>query len=514
MRLGRQVAALAAVLVVAGGASAAAAPVRTSLGLVEGVQEDGVTVYKGVPFAAPPVGELRWRPPQPARPWTGVRRADAYPRRCMQEGNDFGLPGPGDPMSEDCLYLNIWTPDHRPGARLPVMVWIYGGGFQNGSASDPIYRGGGLARKGVVIIGINYRVGVLGFLAYPGLTAESPHHASGNYGLMDMVAALTWIRANAAAFGGDPRNVTVFGQSAGSAAVSLLTASPLARGLFEKAIGESGGQFRPPASHAGPARLADAEKAGLRMAEVLGARSVAELRALPAEKLAAAGPARPVVDGYVVPSPIWDIYAAGRQNDVPILVGDTDGEGDNLTPNPVSASRYAANVRATFGAEADRVLALYPAGSDEQAAKSQRALQRDWGFGWEMWTWARLQTRTGRRPAFLYYFDRRPPFPDSEPFRTWGVAHGAEIYYAFRNYDPAWKWTEAEKRYSDVVSGYWVNFARRGDPNGPGLPPWPRYARAANRVMLFGATPRAAPLPHIRALRLFDRIAARMRAER
>jgi para-nitrobenzyl esterase len=511
--LRRTVAALVAVLVVAGGASAAAAPVRISLGLVEGVQEDGVTVYKGVPFAAPPVGELRWRPPQPARPWQGVRRADAYPKRCMQVGNDFGLPGPGDPASEDCLYLNIWTPAHRPGARLPVMVWIYGGGFQNGSASDPVYRGGGLARKGVVVIGINYRVGVLGFLAHPELTAESPHHTSGNYGLMDMIAALTWIRANAAAFGGDPHNVTIFGQSAGSAAVSLLTASPLARGLFEKAIGESGGQFRPPASHAGSARLADAEKAGLRTARTLGAKSLAELRRAPAERLAAAGPAYPIVDGYVIPSPIWETYAAGRQNDVPILVGDTDGEGDNLTPNPVGAAQFVAKVRSTFGDYAGRVLALYPAGSDQQAAKSQRALQRDWGFGWDMWTWAKLETRTGRHPAYLYYFDKRPPFPDSEPYRNWGVAHGAEIYYAFRNYDRAWGWTEAEKRYSDAVSGYWVNFARHGDPNGPGLPPWPKFAPKADQVMLFGTAPSAAPLPHMPALQLFDEVTAAMRSE-
>jgi para-nitrobenzyl esterase len=495
----------AAGMLTAAVAGAQAAPVPTRGGPIAGVEESGNLVYKGIPFAAPPVGRLRWRAPEPAAPWQGVLRATVYRPRCMQVGPNY----PGGPedeaLSEDCLYLNIWKPVSAPqDAKLPVMVWIYGGGFQNGSASDPFYRGDNLAKKGVIVVNINYRLGPLGFLAHPELTAESPHHASGNYGLMDMIAALHWVKANIAAFGGDAGTVTIFGQSAGSAAVNLLQASPLARGLFQRAIGESGGAFMPPETPYGASRLEDAEAEGTVLAQELGARSLAELRALSADKVSAAGRMGPDIDGWVIPAPLLDIFAAGRQTDVPILLGYTSGEGDNLVGEPLQATPWKEAIRRQFGSHAERVLAHYPAGTDEEAARSQRLSERDFGFGWAMWTWAALQRRTGRAPVYGYYFDHRLPLPDHEPFRHWGVQHGAEVFYLMQHYVPGWSWTEEDRRLGDTMASYWTNFARTGDPNGPGLPHWPEYRTTDRKVMHFADEPTVAELPNQEAMKLMD----------
>ena len=499
-----------AVIAMALGLAAAPAlagePVRTDAGLLQGVQEGGLSVFKGVPFAAPPVGELRWREPQPAQPWTGVRRADAYGLPCMQTGVSvpYGAHfGAKAPMSEDCLYLNLWIPPAPAGARLPVMVWIYGGGFQNGSASEAIYRGDYLARHGVIVVGINYRVGMMGFFAHPALTAESPHHASGDYGLMDMIAALGWVQRNIPAFGGDPGRVTIFGQSAGSEAVNLLVASPLAKGLFQRAIGESGGEFMSGLPNA-MGGLAAAEAAGKKVADQLDAHSLAELRSLTADDVTAASPAWPDIDGYVVPAPIYAIFAAGRQNDVSTLVGSTEAEGDNLLADPLKAGAYLAHMRQAYGPYADGLLALYPGGSDAEAAASQRRLQRDLGFGWEAWTWARLQARTGHAKVYQYQFAHRPPWPDRAPSKRWGAAHGSEIFYVFQHYDPGFGWTDADRRYGEVVSAYWTNFAKTGDPNGPGLPVWHAFTEAQQTVMRFGDAPVAGDLPHRPGLELID----------
>jgi para-nitrobenzyl esterase len=494
--------------------AAGAALVHTQQGLVRGVEQGDITVYEGLPFAAPPVGPLRWRPPQAPKPWTGIREANAFKLRCMQVGSS----GPGsaddEAMSEDCLYLNIWSPG-KAGAHLPVMLWIYGGGFQNGAGSYPFQLGDRLARKGAVVVTINYRLGALGFLALPELTAESGQHASGNYGLMDMIAALQWLKSNIAAFGGNPDNVTIFGVSAGSWAVSMLMASPLAHGLFQRAIGESGATFKPPNGNRdrpeAKGRLPEAEQYGKSLEAKLGARSLAELRALPAAKVIAAGPAFAIIDGYVRPKQTYAMFAAGEQNDVPLLVGHTSGEGD-MTANVGSARAYVRAVQKQAGPLADQVLALFPAHSEAEAAKSQRRFETEYSFAWEAWTWGRLQSRTGRSKVFEYDFDHRPPYPDVEPYKGWGVPHMAELFYIFQHYAPDWTWTATDHRVADLVSSYWVNFARTGDPNGPGLPRWQPFDEAHQRVMHMGDSFAMSDLPDRQELAVIDDFVRLLRA--
>lgn len=493
-------------------AALAARIVRTDKGLVEGLQDGSLTVYKGIAFAAPPVGRLRWRAPQPVKPWHGVRKADAFKDRCMQVGSSLaGLPDV--PMSEDCLYLNIWVPPHAKGKKLPVMVWIYGGGYQNGSGSLAFYAGDNLAKHGVIVVNPNYRLGTLGFLALPALTAEAPHHASGDYGVMDMIAALKWVKANIAQFGGDPGNVTIFGQSAGSDAVSLLMASPLAKGLFQKAIGESGASFMPPGAPNTTNTLKSAETYGETLAAKLGTKSLAALRKLPARKVIAVGPDWPDIDGYVVPQPLEDIYKAGKQNNVPLLLGSTANEGDNLISKPLSAAKYVARTTSDFPKFAARILALYPARSDKQAVTSQRAELRDFGFGWEMWRWARAQAKTGTHKVFMYYFNHRLPYPDQLPFKNWGVAHGTDLFYVFAHHPPAWHWTRRDRRIGEIMPAYWTNFAKTGNPNGAGLPKWRPFTTADQRVMHMADPFVMGPVPHLTALRLIDAYAASLRAK-
>ncbi|MBK5272893.1 MAG: carboxylesterase family protein, partial [Bacteroidia bacterium] len=299
-------------------------PVKVEQGLVQGTIEDGLTVYKGIPFAAPPVGDLRWKTPQPAAKWDGVKQTTAFAPGPIQGGN------PPSGKSEDCLYLNIWSPAKSAKDKIPVLVWIYGGGFGAGATSEPNYSGENLAKKGVVLVSIAYRVGILGFMAHPELSAENPHHASGNYGLLDMIAGLQWIKKNIAAFGGNPNKVTIFGESAGGIAVSMLCASPLAKGLFEGAISESGGSFGPPRPTTFPGenlkRLADAEAGGVDYAKTAGVSSIAALRKIEADKLPA-GRGWPIIDGYVIPDDQYKLYEAKKFNDIPILVGYNSDEG-------------------------------------------------------------------------------------------------------------------------------------------------------------------------------------------
>jgi para-nitrobenzyl esterase len=474
-------------------------PVGTEQGLLRGVQEGGISVYKGIPFAQPPLGELRWRPPQPAKPWSGALEATTYRPRCTQAENDYPFATAADPVSEDCLYLNVWSPAQSTGSKLPVMMWIYGGSFLSGSGAYPFYFGDNLAKKGVIVVTFNYRLGSLGFLALPELSAESGHRASGNYGLMDMIAALRWVKANIGAFGGDPANVTIFGQSAGAWAVSLLMASPSAQGLFARAIGESGATFKPPDAPGGLHELETAEHDGRLLATKLHARSLSELRALSARSLIAAGDAGPIIDGYVIPQDTYSAFLAGRQSRVPLLVGNTANEGDNLV-NPVSAREHIGIIKAQAGAMADRFLSAYPAHDDKEAAASQRRFRTDYFFGWETWTWARLHARTGNSPVFAYYFMHRPAYPPQPPFSDWGVPHTAELFYVFQHFEPSWKWTDADRHLGELVSSYWVNFARTGDPNGPGLPVWKPFDSDAQRVMCIdgslamGDTPRGTEL--------------------
>jgi para-nitrobenzyl esterase len=468
---------------------AAAEPVRTSAGLLEGQPaQDGVRAFLGIPYAAPPVGDLRWREPQPVPRWDGVRQATAFGARCLQ-GRIFDDMIFRDAASEDCLYLNVWTPARQAGERLPVMVWIYGGGFQGGSASEPRQDGARLARKGSVVVSMNYRLGVFGFLAHPGLTAESGRQASGNYGLLDQLAALRWVRDNVAAFGGDPGKVTIFGESAGSLSVSALVASPLGKGLFQRAIGESGayaGQTALPL-----ATLAASEQAGSAFASALGAASLASLRQKPAEDvLQAALKAQPwfapTIDGYVLPKDPGAIYAAGEQNRVPLLAGwnaDEVRAGVVLGPQKPTAAAFAKQLRTRFGPAADALLKVYPAATDAEALESAAALGGDTFLVYATWKWLELHRQSGA-PVYRYRFDRKIPVaPDTkvngQPATSAdvGARHAGEIEYVFGALDsqPTVPWEPADRALSDLVMSYWSNFARSGDPNGPGLPPWPRF---------------------------------------
>jgi para-nitrobenzyl esterase len=486
----------------------APAPIEVEGGLVQGRAADGLVVYKGIPFAAPPVADLRWRPPQPARKWTGVRSADRYAAGCLPSMGDAAPSG----ASEDCLYLNVWTPARSAGDRLPVLVWIYGGGFNAGSTSVPVHDGAKLAHRGVVLVSIAYRVGVLGFYSHPELGAESPHRVSGNYGLLDMIAALHWIQRNVAAFGGDPGRVTIFGESAGGIAVSMLCASPLAKGLFHGAISQSGGSFGPPSKSPSPGEnmrsLADAEATGVELARAAAAPSLRELRALPAEKVIEAGRrlrgmAWPVVDGWVIPGDQYKLYEAGRFNDTPILVGYNSDEGLSFT-RVRTPDEYVAGVRARYGPFADRLLDAYPAASD-RIPKTARDLARDSAFGWHTWSWARLQSSRGKGKAFLYYFDQHPERAPGTPEADHGSPHGVDVPYVFENLEtmnrPA---TEGDRRISVSMAAYWTNFATRGDPNGDGLPTWPAFGDGQPLAMHFAGSPKTGPVPSETALRVLD----------
>ncbi len=488
------------------------APVKVEGGLVQGTSEDGLTVYTGVPFAAPPVGDLRWRAPQPAAKWEGTRQAVKFGRSCVQAMANPAA-GAGTEKSEDCLYLNVWTPAKSAAERIPVLVWIYGGGFSMGATSEPTYSGENLAKKGVVLVSIAYRVGQLGFLAHPGLSAETKNHVSGNYGLLDMIAGLQWIRKNISAFGGDPRRVTIFGESAGGIAVSQLCASPLAKGLFQGAISESGGSFGPPRTTAMPGenmkRLADAERAGEAYAKSAEVSSIAELRKIPADKIPAGSAGLsptmpwPIIDGWVIPDDQYKLYDARRYNDTPILVGYNSDEGGSFSPPRTPADNIAA-VKARYGPFADRLLKAYP--TDPAAvSKAARDLTRDSAFGWHTWVWARLQAKTGKSKVFFYCFDQHPDYPAGSPRAGYGATHGAELPYVFEHLNgPNRKPVEQDFAISDAMATYWTNFAKRGDPNGEGVPAWPVFSDANPKVMYFAGTPHEGPVPSAEALQVLN----------
>lgn len=479
-------------LLVPFGMCLAAEQVRTASGIVEGAvsAEGKIRTFKGIPFAARPVGRLRWQPPQPAPSWTGVRKATEFGARCMQgriyEDMVFRDPGP----SEDCLYLNVWSPVVSADARLPVMVWIYGGGFQAGSASEPRQDGENLAKKGVVVVSFNYRLGIFGFFSHPELTKESPHHASGNYGLLDQVAALEWVHKNIAAFGGDRDNVTIFGESAGSISVSAQMASPLSKGLVKQAIGQSGGSFM-----LTPRRtsLAETEKRGTNFAKSIGAADLRALRAMPADQLLKAVLRNktdlyrfwPNVDGYFFPESAAAIYGAGRQAHIPLLAGWNADEQDHtgfLEKAQPTKENYTAKVRAEYGRHADEVLKLYSGKNEKQVKESARDLASDQFIAYSTWKWLDMQLRTGEASVYCYRFEQAPPTPAGEPNR--GAYHSADIEYVFETLD--WKhlpWTANDRKLSDMISSYWTNFAKTGNPNGSGLPEWPGYTTDHYAVM-------------------------------
>jgi para-nitrobenzyl esterase len=490
---------------------AVAQRVVTESGVISGVSEGGLSVYKGVPFAAPPIGDLRWRSPKPVTPWTGTRKADAFASACMQVG--VSMPGETPPaVSEDCLYLNIWTPAKAMTTpaheRLPVIVWIYGGGYINGSASMPLYWGDRLAHKDVIVVTIAYRLGPLGFLAHPELSRESPHHSSGNYGLMDQIAALEWIQRNIAAFGGNPKNVTIAGQSSGAISVSILMASPLAKGLFQRAIGESGGLFEP-LQVAPKYLLANAERDGEKYAVSLRAASLRELRQLPASQLTgnAGGICHPVIEPYVLPLSSYEAFTSGQQNDVPLLVGSNAEEARSLVDiTRVKVATFDSDLEHSWGALPPSLVAAYPHATDEAARQGRLGLERDLRFGWDMWAWARLEAGTGHSSVYYYSFTQQPPFPIGSVYEGWGASHFAELWYVFDHLDQApWHWSVADRKVAEEMSSYWVNFARSGNPNGQGMPLWPAFS-TDSKIIYLGDPITIGGVANIISLKVFDTV--------
>ena len=473
------------------------------------VGSDGqVLAYTGIPYAAPPVGDLRWKPPQPVKGWDGVREAHQFSPVCPQPI----FSGPSvletsvatQEQSEDCLYLNVWTGAAGSDERRPVMLWIHGGGLIGGSGSRPREDGAALARKGAVLVTINYRLGPLGYLAHPELTAESEHNSSGNYGLLDQIVALQWVQRNIASFGGDPNRVTIFGVSAGSWSVSYLVATPLAKGLFHQAIGQSGGHAFIPMAHLKEDQLGvgAAEAIGTRFAadleadeesnalEVMRGKTAQEIIDTFYSSLFRSG--RPIilranVDGWVFSDQVYEIFARGEQNDVPVIVGSTADDGTVLIfqANNVSQQAYQARAREKYQHLTDEFFALYPVGSDEEARAAFLGETRGEGFTWGMRTWARMM-KTVSSEAYLYFFFRIQPRPEREIL---GSYHTGEVAYVFNNLDAMdWTFEDTDVQLSRMMSDYWLNFASTGDPNGEGLPLWAPYRLEEEPYMHFGDT--------------------------
>lgn len=478
--------------------------VKVEQGILQGKNENGLTVFKGIPFAAPPVKELRWKAPQQAAKWEGIKQATEFSPSPYQPGNAAAG------KSEDCLYLNVWTPAKSPEEKLPVMVWIYGGGFSFGSTADPTTTGANLAKKGVIIVSIPYRVGQLGFLAHPELSAEDPNKVSGNYGLLDQIAGLKWVQKNIKAFGGDPGKVTIFGESAGGISVSMLCASPLAKGLFHGAISQSGGSFGPtrattyPGENMKTLKLAEAD--GLTYAQAVNASSIAELRKLDPEKLPMGmnmGGGWPIIDGHVLPDNQYKLYKEGKYNPTPVLIGYNSDEGLSFTreKNP---EEFKANVEKRYGKFAEPLLAAYPLSKDG-IPKSARNLSRDAAFGWQTWIWANLQSQTSQDKVFLYYFDQHPEYPKDSPKYGQGSPHGQDVAYVFQTLnDKNPDITPSDIKVSDLISTYWTNFAKTGNPNGKGVPEWPAFKHTNPKVMYLKTTSHLGPVPDEKSMRVLD----------
>jgi para-nitrobenzyl esterase len=470
-------------------------------GVVRGVVDRGVRVFKGIPYAAPPVGALRWRPPQKAVAWRGVRDASAFGAECPQTQYGAGsvYMRPLQKQSEDCLFLNVWTAAAR-GDRRPVLVWIHGGALTRGSGISDTRDGVPLAKKAVVLVTINYRLGALGYLAHPDLTAESANHSSGNYGVLDQIAALVWVRNNIAAFGGDPAQVTIAGESAGSWAVNTLVASPLARGLFVRAIGESGGRFgRTPFLAEDRTGAASAETVGAALAKSVGARSLEALRALPSEKLldVAGFRTQENVDGWVLPAEIRTIFVEKKQTIVPVIVGSNANEMTSFVTAgmlPTTLDDYKKRIAQQYGELAGDFEAAYgPVHTDADAADALLGAARDATFSLHMRTWARLTSAAGSR-AYLYSFSHVPPHPRAAELKAF---HASEIPYVFDvvpSKDPreaGFAYTDIDRQLADAMSTYWVNFVKTGNPNGPALPLWEPYDADREPFLEFADTPRA-----------------------
>ena len=452
-----------------------------------------VYAFKGIPYAAPPVGNLRWQAPQSEAKWKGVKDAKEFGSRCVQakifDDMIFRDPGP----SENCLTVNVWTSNPSAKTKMPVMFWIHGGGFFAGGSSEPRQDGENLAKRGVVVVSLNYRLGIFGFFAHPELTAESSHHASGNYGLEDMAAALEWVKKNISAFGGDPAKVTIFGESAGSWAVSELMASPMSKDLFARAIGESGGAFS--ATSLSMSTLAEAEKKDAEYAASIGAPTLAALRAMSADDLlkATMKPGRtgfsPVMDGYFFPQDVPAIYAAGKQAHVPLLAGWNLNEGGTAPQSKATVESFTADAQKNFGARAAEFLKLYPAGTLEETKQSAADLARDQFIAFATWKWIEAQVATGEAPVYRYLFTHVLP----PPADVRGAYHSADIEFVFDDLaNKDLKWRDEDTQLSKLMASYWTNFAKTGDPNGEGLPKWPVFRAGDEHQVMKLDTPAGA----------------------
>ena len=489
--------------------AAAPAPdvVQTANGAVEGrgVQPSGVRIFRGIPFAQPPTGELRWQEPQTVKNWKGVRPALEFAPRCMQARVFDDMRFRSNGVSEDCLYLNVWTPAKANRERLPVLVYFYGGGFVSGDSSEPRYDGESMAAKGIVVVTVNYRLGVFGFMAHPELTKESPHKASGNYGLLDQNAALRWVRQNIAGFGGDPKRVTIAGESAGSISVSAQMASPLSKDLIAGAIGESGA-----ITGTLPAvTLSKAEEGGSKFAADLGAQSLAALRAVPSQQIleaaskggyASIGRFPITVDGYFLPADPATIYATGKQARVPLLAGWNSEEAgwqallgsDSATPE-----NYKKILAKLYGSRADEAFKVYPASTAEEVAHVATDLASDRFIAYSTWKWMDLHVRTSGARVYRYFYTRpRPAQKTGNTPPAHGASHSAEIEYALGNLDSndVYAWTLDDYKVSALMQNYFANFIKKADPNGPGLPQWPATRGVDNaQVMRLDVEARAEP---------------------
>lgn len=483
---------------------------KTANGTIEGtLEKSGIVSFKGIPFAAPPVGDLRWKEPQPVVNWDGVRKTDHFGPRAMQAPifGDMGFRSDG--MSEDCLYLNVWTPSKRPKMLLPVLVYFYGGGFVAGDGSEARYDGENMAQKGIVALTVNYRLGAFGFLSHPDLTKESPRQASGNYGYLDQSAALQWVQKNIAAFGGDPKRVTIAGESAGSISVSAQMASPLSRNLIAGAIGESGSILG--ALPAAP--LKDGEQTGVQFAKVLGANSIDELRKISADSILATstkfGPFRfsSTIDGYFFPKSPYEIFEAGEQAKVPLLLGWNSEEMNYrmvMANADLTKENYEKAVKNLYKDQSDEVLRLYNAATDKDVEQAATDLAGDRFIAFSTWKWGEVHAKTTKKPVYRYLYERpRPPMTpemgDATPGLAGGVqkgnankapipkgaVHSAEIEYAMGNLssNKVYAWTEDDYKVSRIMQGYFSNFIKTGNPNGKDLPKW-KAANEGNTVQV------------------------------
>jgi para-nitrobenzyl esterase len=485
--------------------------VKTESGYISGIRgnDTEVLVFKGIPYAAPPVGELRWKEPRQVKKWDGARKCDTFGPNAMQitpvprdvYTSEFFTPV-DEPMSEDCLYLNIWTAAKSNQEKRPVIVYIHGGGFVENSGSCIVFDGESMAKKGVIFITFNYRLGVFGFFAHPDLTKESPHNASGNYGILDQIAALRWVKSNIAAFGGDPDNVTIAGESAGALSVNALSASPLAMGLFNKIIAESGACVLN--GFGGTENLKNSEARSLSLMKEAGSGSLQELKDMPAnelQKLLTRGIGL-IVDGYVLTEPIPDTYVKGKQADVPLLTG---WNADEIVSDaPITLEQYRNEIIKRFGVEAETVLKLYPASTDEEATIAQKKLSAELKFGIQNYAWARIQSKIGKSKVYLYYFRRKVPAIGE--MQKYGAFHAGEITYAYDNLPKLNRpWEPVDYELAKIMSSYWVNFAVSGNPNGEGLIQWPSFDVGQGKVMIFDKQSEVVKHPFYDALELFYR---------